>query len=489
MKKMLSALLTIMLLCSLLTFSAIAEEPYEVKLLIYGSNCVDDMGEVLAKVNEITREKINATLSIEYINSSSYQQQLNLMLSGHEKVDLVATGYNWNVAAQMTNGQLLPMNDLLDQYGQGIKEVLPDDVLHSVTMDGQVYCLPACRDWASQSCIMFRHDLIEKYNIDLSNVKTLDDVTGVLKTVYDNEPDVGHIVTGNGSFCMLYHMIENDFDVLCDYIGVLEKPTEGGTKIVNLFETDTYYQYCKTMREWYEAGYIPADYASNTDSATTLIKAGTIWAVSTRYKPGAIGQNSRGWGYDMDCVLLSDPLCNTGVLSVMGMSIAANSQNPQKAMEMLNLFYTDSDILNLIDFGIEGKHYKKVTDQLITFADGVDSSNSTYFPNNAWMWGNQYITYNWENDGEIWPALKEFNDTAPRSNAIGFMFDMSPVAGEYAAVKNVMDQYRRAIECGALDLDEYLPIFNQALKDAGLEKVIAEKQAQFDAFLAARDAQ
>ena len=49
---------------------------------------------------------------------------------------------------------------------------------------------------------------------------------------------------------------------------------------------------------------------------------------------------------------------------------------------------------------------------------------------------------------------------------------------------NVCNKYQAGLETGTLDPETYLPEFIQALKDAGLEKVIAEKQAQLDAFLA-----
>ena len=38
-----------------------------------------------------------------------------------------------------------------------------------------------------------------------------------------------------------------------------------------------------------------------------------------------------------------------------------------------------------------------------------------------------------------------------------------------------------ALESGRVDLDSSYPEFIQALKDAGIDTVIADKQAQFDA--------
>ena len=46
--------------------------------------------------------------------------------------------------------------------------------------------------------------------------------------------------------------------------------------------------------------------------------------------------------------------------------------------------------------------------------------------------------------------------------------------------------YTHLLLCGALNPEETLPKFNQELKDAGLDVIIQEKQAQLDAWLAAQ---
>lgn len=49
---------------------------------------------------------------------------------------------------------------------------------------------------------------------------------------------------------------------------------------------------------------------------------------------------------------------------------------------------------------------------------------------------------------------------------------------------NVKDKYYDALMLGAVDPAEILPQATEELKAAGLEMVMAEKQTQFDAWLA-----
>ena len=79
---------------------------------------------------------------------------------------------------------------------------------------------------------------------------------------------------------------------------------------------------------------------------------------------------------------------------------------------------------------------------------------------------------------------KNNNYNADRSHAFGFVFDSSSVTSQYAAVNNVIMQYYCGLDCGSVDPETTIPQFVQALKEAGIDDIIAEKQAQYDAWRA-----
>ena len=45
-------------------------------------------------------------------------------------------------------------------------------------------------------------------------------------------------------------------------------------------------------------------------------------------------------------------------------------------------------------------------------------------------------------------------------------------------------QYYCGLDCGSVDPETTIPQFVQALKEAGIDDIIAEKQAQYDAWRA-----
>jgi len=161
--------------------------------------------------------------------------------------------------------------------------------------------------------------------------------------------------------------------------------------------------------------------------------------------------------------------------------IPQSSKVPEAAMKFLNLMYADKDIVNLLSWGIEGKHYEKVSDNVIKYPDGVYAGNNGYNLNMSFAMGNSFLSYVFEgNDPNLWNQTAEFNKNAIKSKALGFNFDSSPVKTEVTAVSNVVSKYALGLEYGILDPDKSLPEFIKGLKAAGIDKIIAEKQKQLD---------
>ncbi len=162
--------------------------------------------------------------------------------------------------------------------------------------------------------------------------------------------------------------------------------------------------------------------------------------------------------------------------------IPENSAHPEKAMQFLNLMYSDPEILNLIVYGIEGEDYVLHDDGRVGYPEGKDSSSVGYTMSSMlWSFGYEFNAYVWEtNDPDVWEQTKEWNKTGLVSKAYGFVFDPTPVANQEASVQNVYDQYRMSLECGVVDPESTLAEMNEKLYAAGLQDIIDEKQAQLD---------
>lgn len=450
------------------------EKLYDITMTYWDVGNSSDLKTVQDEINKIVKEKINATVTLLPIDPGAYNQQINLMMTSNEKLDLLLTGTGMNYNLQAVKGQLVALDDLLESHGQGIKEVIPADMLEATKVDGKIYSVPNTRDWAKNYGYYVRKDLLEKYNLDLSQVKTFEDLTPIFKTIKENEPTMYPIANTTTSIANIIY--GKDIDPLGDSLGVITFNDD--SKVVNLFETEEYEHAVTLAREWYEAGYVLKDSATSNDTPIGVMKAGKGAGAFAAMKPGFAEQESLGIGHDMVAVELSEAIRYTDGATGIMMGVAKNSQNPEKAMEFLNLMFTDADVMNLLLNGVEGKHYVENEDGMLTLPEG--QAERTYSQVN-WQLGNSYLTKLWEGDiPDLWDQTEAFNANSTPSPAFGFAFNADSVKTEIAAVSNVTEQYRRGLESGTLDPAKSLPEFNKKLKDAGLDKIIAEKQKQYD---------
>ena len=93
----------------------------------------------------------------------------------------------------------------------------------------------------------------------------------------------------------------------------------------------------------------------------------------------------------------------------------------------------------------------------------------------------------WEgNDPDLWAKNIEATKSARHSCALGFAYDSSALSTEIAALTNIKSQYIDSLNTGAVDPSIELPKFLEELDNAGMQKVIEEKQAQLDAWYASK---
>lgn len=444
-----------------------------------------DMGLVQDEINKISEKEIGVHVTIEPIAVGDYATQVNLMFASGEELDIVQA-LTTNFTAWYANGSLTPIDSELETYGQGIIEAVGQNMLEAGKIDGKQYGITTNRDLAKGYGFAFRTDLLDKYGIDASSMKTLDDVEAALAIIKEKEPDIIPL-TFSTEKTMLFGSVQYGVDPLGDYLGVLMDMTDDNFKVENLFESDRYKEFVTTMHDWYEKGYIQSDAPTSSEIGATLMRSGGAFGENVNYKAGLETQLKTETGYDMTVVNLYPADTSTSTVQTLQYCIAQNSEHPDKAIQFLNLLYTNADVANLLAWGIEGKHYVKTEDGHITFPEVVDATNSGYNLVQGWLVGNQFITDVWEGDDlNVWEKMDEFNKSATVSKAMGFTFDNAPVKTEYAACSAVLTQYRVALECGAMDPDQTLKEFNDALYAAGLQKIMDEKQKQLDEWAAGK---
>lgn len=458
--------------------AASSGDMYEISY-VFPSTAQPEKDRIYEKLDELTQKELGMHLTCTPIAWGNYEQQLNLMLSSGEKVDVVnITG---NAISFVSSGKIVDMSDLIDQYGTNIKKYLGEDVAKGARIGDFVYGTVSCRDWAASYGIVMRKDILDKYNIDPNLASTIDGYEKIFEVVKQNEPELTPL--GATPIEQLHGV-----DYLQDWFGVLLDRGQT-TEVVNWYATDEYRNLCNYARDWYQKGYISQDAATATDSSQTLMRAGKLFSYVTTFKPGIESQITAEVGYDVVTVTNIDAYSVTANISGLTWGIAQNSEDKEKAMQFLDWTYGSREFNDTINWGEEGIDYQFIDEEngIIGYPDGMTPQTAKYHDVLSWLFPNQYLGYIWEgNEPTVWQDEQEFNKTALKSKAFGFQFDSRDYANELTALNNVREQYYKPLACGSVDPDEYIPLFVKALEDAGINRVIEAKQEQLDEWLAAQ---
>lgn len=459
------------------------EKELELTIAFIGLGNMNEVALVEEQISKITKEKINATVKLMPIDIGAWVQQVNLLLAGNEPLDLLVTSSFFNFSSQVAKGQLLPIDELVEKHAPTIKDTMELAIFNATKVGGKSYGVPSVRDTAADHGFVARKDLMDKYGLTFDNVKTYADLDPIFQKIKENEPGMYPLVQRSQTSGIAAEIVRGYIDTLGDTPGILIVENQD-LKVVNLYEQQMYKDALQLARKWYQAGYTMPDAATTQEGNNSLLKAGKGFSYLSNMKPGFEAQEKTVNGYEMVAARFVPPISTSDSGTGFMMSIPKNTQDPDRAAQLLNLLYTDKDIANLIANGVEGKHYVDAGNGQIKAPEG--GSNYVF---NQWQVGNNALAKVWEGTApDIWEQTKEFNNSSTFSKALGFSFDSSSVKTEIAAVANVNNQYKAGLESGTIDpakLDEFI----SKLKSAGLDKIIAEKQKQLDQWAAENNVQ
>ncbi|HIR61336.1 MAG TPA: ABC transporter substrate-binding protein [Candidatus Faecivivens stercoravium] len=453
----------------------------------------EGMDRVVAEMNALTVPELNIEVEMQVTDFAQRSQSLTLAFAGGEQIDLYfSTGLGLTQSVQ--NGYALDLEDddghggsLIETYGQDIIETMGWDNINTSRVGGVLYGTPNERDLAQgRNSIMVRKDILKEaeaymdltpdYDQIIWKVESLDDIVTILKAMHDAAPDI----TTYQPSTMNATGWTNVDNLGGDSFGVLEDWGQS-TTVVNFFETDVYKEYVQTMYDLNQYGCISPNALTDTTADSSNMMAGALAAFFTSGKPDiAVGKVG---DYEVMAIQGGPDFTSSSQIGGMCWMMGYTTVDPVAAMQYLNFMYASPEWNNLFMWGVEGTDYTLDSDGL-----AVVDENGTFNHGMQWLAPSQFKGYVKEgNPVDLWEQYEVFNEGSTKSLASGFTFDTAPVSTEYTAVTNVYNQYQKSIEFGFSDPESSIDEMNAAMKTAGLDKIIAEKQSQLDAWLALQD--
>lgn len=459
----------------------------------------DGLQDVEDALNAMMEPDIGVHVTLEPVAFGELVNQLTLDVSSGKQVDLsLAVGAN--TGTMVKSGLIQPITEAFEKYGAAIEEDCGGSLVANY-YEGDLYGVGPAYIQANAYGFLARKDLLDKYGIeyDTEKVYTLDEIEEIFAAVKAGEGenfycmapvgfDTNPLGSGSGAAFAL------DFCGTNTASGVLMLDRGfDETTIVNLYETDEYKDYAERMYRRAQNGYIPKEAMTNQDDLATLMGSGNYLGSFEWTTVGNAENQSRATGYELVALTTVPAYRESGsVGAYIQWNVPTTSANPEKAIQALNYIYEHEECTWMLQYGLEGVCYEVVeqTEEgtMIEYL-GEDPSTLPYYMPYG-VYGNRLgwpITA--PNTIDFNAKLIEFNDAVTEagdriSAILGYQFYMDSSETECAAVSAVLSQYVPIINTGAADPAQILPEFQEALKSAGIDKVIVENQQQLDAFLA-----
>lgn len=442
-------------------------------------------------VADYLKDSLNCRVKINYLDWGAYEQKMNVMIATGDEFDLCFTA-NWqvNFIQNAGKGAWADITGLLDQYAPKVKEKYAK-YLDACKVNGKLYGIPYnMSGFGAQGAVYLRQDLVDKYKLDVNSLKKYEDLEPFFDQILANEKGITPLCMagGNGTVGLFNYWFDQP-DVSVPSLGV--KFDDQSCTVVNTDDQPESIHDRELLRKWNQKGYIRKDAVSIKDDDPEMMTKKYAAEIGG-YVPGWLEDYEKKFKFDMVAVPLgSKPLLNTTNITQSCVAVSSTSKNPERAVMLLEQCNTDPKLLNLLGFGIEGKHYVVVDDKdpiikIIKNPDGVTDETNGYRTNMEWMFGDPWMLYsNLPERPALVEAQKKATDNCVVSPINGFTFDNSPVKTQIAQLTAIFNEYKSIWNTGNMDLAKF-PAYQERLKKAGLEDVQKEMQKQINEWKAKR---
>ena len=437
-------------------------------------------------VDDIITEKlkadgINMRFSRNYIPWDVWQQKTNIMFATGDEFEFIHIMEDWIPSSTYVAQQALaPINDYLDQYGDKLKEIIPQAVWDCTEVNGNIYSIPVYfRDFSKMtSNFNLPQHLFDKY--DIAPPQNRMDVLEAYDTIIKNENDPDLRVWSR-------------INVTTDPVYLREYETYPFVVLENLFfvdqqgevkpwlYSDEFKWTCEFMGEMYSRGIIHPDILTYPHE-----KIGDLTEQGKNLVMDLFGLEVARNSVPEYEITLYMPDAEKGAFYGEWVYMNANaasgtSPNPEALVIFFNWLYSSQENYDLLNYGIEGEHFNSHENR--RFEPIADSSGSNLYDFGDWMIGHKDLVRMHINaPDELEVVSLEMDAEAEISVAAGFRFDSEVVASEYTSCMAELQSVIYPIKYGVIPYEEGYDNAMQAMQAAGYDKVVAEFKTQFEAW-------
>ncbi|WNR46837.1 extracellular solute-binding protein [Paenibacillus roseipurpureus] len=329
------------------------------------------------------------TVNWQYLDAATYSQLLSVRFASNDLTEVISSTSITDKGhpTAVENGAFLPLNELLDKYGQNIKKKVPQYVWDnpSISRDGKIYAIPKLLTPLNPKGLYYRKDWLDK--LGLKPPETLEDYLAYFEAVKTKDPN------GNGQADEIGYPLRGGINFGDSFFGYFGANPGSWTFTDGKFIPDIIRPEMKQAiafyKQLYDKGYINKDFATiNAADWSKLILSdkAALWTYDLRNVADYTTEKFAGKSAKVD--FLPGPKNAQGKINIgdRGLGVAkvfminAKSKNPERFVEYMNWIYSDdAKKTEFFDFGIEGQNFAKKDGKIEWNAFGPENKDDKVF--------------------------------------------------------------------------------------------------------------
>ncbi|MGF7145883.1 putative aldouronate transport system substrate-binding protein [Anaerotaenia torta] len=452
--------------------------------------------EVQAAVNEILSKEINTTIEMTIVPMGDAKTKLPMVNASGEEYDFMFVAH-WlsNYGPEVAKGAYEEITtDMLAKYMPRYYAAVDKVNLTAMSINDKLYCLPQTYNAVNPTGVEIRKDLREKYGI--GPIETTADLEKYMAAVAENEEgmipfNVSKAEVTTGLFDLYFTEYFGDYMFSLPGLTTVQTPYEDETGTVySLLDQKFYDAYKKTaekMKELYDKGYVPKNPFGNEVRSNTALIEGQSGVAKNNLTGFAIDYvKAQGNGFELEFYPMTSSKGRVlKPVAGQGVAIKAGNKNIERVLMAMDYIFEHPQIVEMLEYGVEGKSYVVTPDGKIDLPEGVNASNSPYSQGAVAFW---FSDDAFKRPMASWPQQKMDIQTEYATKAVqpvlnALSLDAEAFKTEASATKGVDDLEGNSLKIGMTDdVDAMMDTYLKKLKSAGYEKLVEEVTKQAEAY-------
>jgi len=440
-------------------------------------------------------------LEITAVPFGEYQERWMLEAAAGGEFDIAWFGWMLNLANEVNMGSIMPLTDLVERYGQNIRQELPEFLFTNNTLQDELWLISSNQLAARPQVGFFTPTALAERHLDIPAFERaaqewadsdrmyappalMDVIENYIQNVYD-AGELGMGIRPISGWLSRHYWFTIDHTKVA-----FTRPHDYTSQVHSILDPDfveEQIEFYSRWQDWRERGFIRVDAITRSeadwDNGFYRFPDGDGYLFfAQNYTRDSGTQRTNQFGFDVTGLPLLYPMApihpnpaNTA------QSIMAGASNPEAAMQFLDFLFSaeGTHVYNMLSFGLEGTHWNFVDEAsgIIELTDA--SENYDLLP--AWALGNTYYAFTTPGGDPDYHRYmtRVYNHSARSLPLQGFVFDSINLVAESTALHTIFEEYAGQLVTGMTeDARATIEERNRRLEAAGVRNFATEFERQ-----------